>query len=310
MFINFSQADTEGRSTISKPALVFVEGEHTDSSKRTHFFSQDRIKRIVANTNEFFNQGRRIPFQLDHKKDQANNIGDVESNFYTKTISAGDLPNPLHKHLIGKLGVFVDSIVAKGQEAVQQVVDKNIKTLSPGIDPATESFIEISATPIPAIVGPSLFSQSGEEDDNIILFESSFLGEMKMGSKDAKPKSHKGKAFSFEQLKDLNKNMDEVRKDYTMLSDGLFKILSDIRSSSEEELQGLNPVEASYDAIETFVDELEEMFSLAPEEENQAVSESGLPLNTSRPFPVGVQPSDFSKGKLKTVGFTLNKQGR
>ena len=306
MYLNFSQDEEKGLSSLTKPALVFVEGEHTDSNKRTHFFSKDRIHRIVANTNEFFNQGRRIPFQLDHKKDQNNNIGDVESEFYTKTITAEDLPNPRHTHLLGKLGVFVDNVVAKGKEVVQKVIDRKISTLSPGIDPATESFIEVSATPIPAIVGPSLFSKNGDEDDNIILFESSFLGETSVQSK--KPKAQKGKAFSFEQLKELNKNMNEVRKEYTEVSDGLFKILSDIRSSSEEELQGLNPVEASYDAIETFIEAVEEMFNLSEDEDDKGVSESGIPMgnpSTSRPFPVGVQPSDFSQGKLKTVGFVL-----
>lgn len=304
MYLNFSQVDNEGKSSLAKPALIFVEGQHTDSNKRTHHFTKDRIQRIVANTNEFFNQGRRIPFQLDHKKDQSNNIGDVESEFYTKTITAEDLPDPRHTHLLGKLGVFVDNVVAKGAEVVQKVLDKKIKTLSPGIDPATESFIEVSATPIPAIVGPSLFSKGGVQEDNIISFESSFLGDVTIVSKE-KPRAQKGKAFSFEQLKELNKNMDEVRKEFGMAADGLFKILSDIRSSSEEELQGLNPVQASYDAIEDFVEMMEEMFNLA-EEEEKGVSEQGVP-NTSRPFPVGVQPSDFSKGELKTVGFILTK---
>jgi hypothetical protein len=50
-------------------------------------------------------------------------------------------------------GVFVDNVVARGKDVVQKIIDKNIRTLSPGIDPATESFIEISATPVPAIIG-------------------------------------------------------------------------------------------------------------------------------------------------------------
>lgn len=305
--INFSHVDEE-TSSLARPALIFVEGQHTDSAKRTHHFSKQRVMRIVENTNEFFRQGRRIPFQLDHKKDQLNNIGDVESEFYTKPITTEDLPDPRHTHLIGKLGVFVDNIVAKGKDVVQKILDKKIKTLSPGIDPATESFIEISATPVPAIIGPSLFSKDGETLDNIIEFETSYLGDNKeMEYKN--PKMPKGKAFSFEQLKKLNVDMGEIRKEYEMLSDGLFKILSDLASASEEELQGINPVEASYEAIETFIEEIEEMFSLTlDEEENEGVSESGIPMgqpSTSRPFPVGVQPSDYSRGRLKTVGFIL-----
>ncbi len=307
MFINFSQLDEEGKSQLAKPALIFVEGVHTDSQKRTHQFNRQRIMRIVENTNEFFRQGRRIPFQLDHKKDQENNIGDVESEFYTKEITVEDLPNQKHTHLIGKLGVFVDNVVAKGKEVVQKVLDKKISTLSPGIDPATESFIEVSATPIPAIVGPSLFSKTGDVEDNIISFETSFLGDASMIDSN-KARLPKGKAFSFEQLEELNMNMNEVRKEYTKLSDGLFKILSDIRSSSEEELQGINPVKASYNAIEEFIDKVEDMFSLSNDDEDKGVSESGIPMgqpSTSRPLPVGVQPSDYNKGRLKTIGFVL-----
>ena len=50
------------------------------------------------------------------------------------------------------------------------IKEGRIKTLSPGIDPATECFVEVSATPIPAIIGPSLmFSRGGTiyTEDNI-----------------------------------------------------------------------------------------------------------------------------------------------
>jgi hypothetical protein len=302
-FINFNQLDDEGNSSITKPALIFVEGQHTDSSKRTHHFTKDRIERIVANTNDFLRKGARIPFQLDHKKDQLSNIGDVESEFYTKVITEVDLPNPKHKHLLGRLGVFVDKIVAKGKDAVQKIIDKKITTLSPGIDPATESFIEISATPIPAIIGPSLFSKEG---DNVIYFESSFMGDGNMGDKYTNSPIMGKKAYSFDDLEQLSRDMDEVREEYNKYAGGLFKILSDLYSSSEEELQGLDPLAASYDAIETFIEKVEEMFDLVMEEDEDEEGDQ-TSTGSSRKFPIGVQPSDYSRGNLKTVGFIRTK---
>ena len=309
-YYNFSVKE-DGTATLEKPALVFIEGNHVDSSKREHVFSRDRIQALVDNTNNFFRQGGRIPFQQDHNKVQSANLGDIESEFYTKEITENDLPIKTHKHLIGKLGVFVDRIVAKGEKVVQDILNQNIKTLSAGIDPAREAFVEVSATPIPAIIGPALFSRSTNAEDNIIYFESFFSNDAKMGTDKSKTNVSKGRVFSFDQLSELNKNMDEVRKQYNTLSEGLFKILSDIKTSSEEELSGTNPIEASYDAIEYFEKQVEEMFGLVKEKKNNTIGQLPEMANnpaamtsTSRSFPVGKQPSDF-KRNTKSLGFKL-----
>ena len=303
-FINFTVDEQSGDYTLSKPALVFVEGQHTDSQKRTHFFNKDRIHRIVANSNEFFRQGRRIPFQLDHKKDQSSNIGDVESEFYTKVIQLEDLPNPRHKHLVGKLGVFVDNIIARGADIVEKIKSKSISTLSPGIDPATESFCEISATPVPAIIGPSLFSKNGDVSDNIIYFETSFTE----GAKIEKDSTllNKNKAFSFDHLEKLTRDISETRKEYDKICDGLFKILSDISMASEEELGGINPQEASFDAIEHFIGKISEMFDLEEDEEDEEdMSEETLGRSSGQPYPIGKGPSDFSRNTVKSIGYII-----
>lgn len=305
-YLNFSFDEDTNTARLTKSALVFVEGNHTDSSKREHYFGRDRILKIVDNTNNFFRLGGRIPFQRDHKKDQNNNLGDIESEFYTREITGEDKVGQKYKHLVGKLGVFVDNIVAKGSQVIRDIQNNNISTLSPGIDPAREAFIEVSATPIPAIIGPTLFSQSGEEDDNVIFFESSFYGDAMMNKDKAKNNLVKNKAFSFKDLEELNHNMDEMKEEYRDLGSGLFKILYDLLTSSEEELQGVNPVESSYAAIEHFNKKLEKLFKLTSQKETEEkispVPTKAQNVSTGRPFPVGVQPSDFSRNK-KSLGF-------
>jgi hypothetical protein len=310
--INFTQVD-ELSSTLSRPALVFIEGEHTDATKRTHFFTRQRVQNIVENTNAFFRQGRRIPFQLDHKKDQLNNIGDVQSEFYTRVIEEKDLPDPNHKHLIGKLGVFVDNVVARGKDVVQKIIDKNIRTLSPGIDPATESFIEISATPVPAIIGPSLYSQNGEMLDNVIEFQSSIMSVTNNTSKDNSNSHPISKAFSFKDLEKLNEKMGVLEGEYKEIANGLFKILSDIKYSSEEELAGVNPIEASYDALETFIEKIESLFKLTEESNEDAKTQSTfgeprvagtIPTTSSVTSKTPSQKAaGFSRNTKKTIGF-------
>jgi hypothetical protein len=306
-YYNFSIDQEQGTATLEKPALVFIEGNHVDSSKREHVFSRERVEALVNNTNAFIRKGGRIPFQRDHKKDQFNNLGDIESEFYVKEITEQDLPIKKHTHLIGKMGVFVDRIVAKGQKVVEDIINQNIKTLSAGIDPALEAFVEVSATPIPAIIGPALFSKAGDADNSIIYFESFFSEDAKMGSDNVT----RGKAYSFDQLKELNKNMDEVRKQYNLLSDGLFQILSDLKTSSEEELKDTNPIEASYDALEYFEEEVAKMFGLGSEDENEenVQSPETTPqknkVATGRPYPEGKTASEFSRYGAKNLGFKL-----
>ena len=315
--INFTQIDEE-ISTLTRPALVFIEGEHTDATKRTHFFNRQRVQNIVENTNAFLKQGRRIPFQLDHKKDQLNNIGDVTSEFYTKEITEADLPDPNYKHLIGKLGVFVDNVVARGKDTVQKIIDKSIRTLSPGIDPATESFIEISATPVPAIIGPSLYSQNGEVEDNVIYFQSSYISTVSPKNSssytNAQPIS---KAFSFKDLERLNEKMGALESKYNKLSGGLFKILSDIRYSSEEEMAGINPVEASYDAIEEFIERLEDLFKLTEEANEEEADKQTFgeptvvgsipttPSANNKTRTPSQKATGFSRHTKKTIGFYI-----
>lgn len=152
---------TDNPNEIAKQALILVEGTHVDSNKKTHRFSRDRVIRVAENTNAFIDDGGRVPWQVDHSKRQNDNIGDIEGKLELKVIEPEDVPDPRHaRNLVGKLGVFA-TLVGKGARAVADIVSGNIKTLSPGIDISSDIIKEVSATPTPAIIGLSTFSQSG-----------------------------------------------------------------------------------------------------------------------------------------------------
>lgn len=307
--LNFNISDSGDSFSLAKRALIFVEGEHRDSAGREHSFPPERIKKFVDNTNKFIASGGRLPFQKDHQKTQDFNIGDVEGELYTKVITEDDLPNPKYKHLVGKVGVFVDNIIGRGKEVVDQISQGLIKTLSPGLDPRTESFIEISATPTPAIIGPALFSSEGGFVDSLIYFEA---------PQNPNTEDRSKKAFSFEELAEKNKDRSKLEAEYNELSQGLFSILSSIGEASDEELVAadINPVEASYDAIEFFLSNLELMFGLVDSEKEEpgAENRSESPAAGKQPYPIGKGPSDYKKPignvlefkkEKKIIGFTL-----
>lgn len=320
--LNFSVDQEAQTYQLAKRALIFIEGEHKDSMGRLHNFPVSRIKEFVDNTNNFLRQGGRLPFQMDHKKTQDFNIGDVEGELYIKKITPEDLPNPAFKHLVGKAGVFVDNIVGKGRDVVEKINSGLIKTLSPGLDPLTKSFIEISATPTPAIIGPALFSKEGDELDNLILFESvvdakGYEGapNVERGDSDSKAKA---KAYSFDALKKQKMKAKKMEEDFEELSEDLFEILHSIYSSTDEELaaESINPVEASYDAIEYFLSNLEEMFGLVETDEEQEDKRKKYMANGASDYPVGKIPSDYNKNiesnsvlefSKKTIGFVKTR---
>jgi hypothetical protein len=304
--LKFSISEEDQSFSLAKKALIFVEGTHKDSMGRQHEFPASRVKKFVDNTNSFIRSGGRLPFQKDHKKTQDFNIGDVEGELYTKVITESDLPNVKYRHLLGKVGVFVDNIVGKGREVCDQIAQGLIKTLSPGLDPMTESFIEVSATPTPAIIGPALFSKEGDEMDNLIYFEAM----MPEAAEYKGSPSFKEKAFSFDELNSKKKSEEKIEEIYEELSEDLFSILYSIATASEEGLAAasINPVESSYDAIEYFLSNLENLFGLVGDDEEELENRIESPSVGKQQFPVGKTASDYERNSDDVLEFSKNKK--
>ena len=275
----FEDISEEGQpAAITKRALVMVEGSHTDSQKRKHFFSKDRILKFAQNTNNFLAQGGRVPWQQDHQKTQSANLGDLEGNLVPMVITAGNLPDPRAKHLIGRLGLFAEKLVARGESAVRDVLDGKIKTLSPGIDLATDTIREISATPTPAIVGLSTFRKA----DGSANF-----------------------ALTMEQAEAEEKDYNELKEEFDELAERFWRVVSDIGSAPPEAFEGQDPEAFLQQAIADFEAEIVEMLELNMEQEPQGEPPAG---GAVQPRPVSDQAtrrfsmaSDLSKYTMAGV---------
>lgn len=288
--LSFSFNHAEDLAVLEKDALIFVEGQHKDRQGNTHVFSAERVQNIANNTIQKISQGVRLPFQRDHKKTTDANIGDLEGSVFTKIITAQDLPNPKHTHLLGKLGVFANRLVVKGTQAVEEARNGLIKTLSAGIDPATESFIEISATPFPAIIGPALFSQFGEEGAELL-----FMDEDMAEERDDEARRN---PTSMEEALGIEKESNKAYEEYHKLAAALGKVLNNLYLADEETLKGKNPIEASYEALEFFNKRIEEIFSLIEEESEQAA----LPVS-SRDDGMAKRKLGFSSNNSQIISF-------
>ena len=212
---------------IVKSALVMVEGHHRDSNNRDHVFSAARVKRIAERTNEWLFRGGRVPWQRDHKKDQINNLGDLEGALEVRRITEADLPNPGLTDLVGKIGAFTTSLVGKGKDVVAEVLAGRIKTLSPGIDIENDIIREISATPTPAIVGLSTFKKA-EARFSLTLAEA------------------KAEEEQEGQLEDALKELAEM----------IAETATSIMSATEENLQGASPEELLYQLVQDAANEI------------------------------------------------------
>ncbi len=147
-------------------ALIFYEGDHIDNARRKHSVPAERIYRLAVNTNQEFNQGRDIPFKLDHRKSLAekdgsvNKLGNIASEISCRPITEDDLANSRLKHLVGKIGAFADIHVRK---LVDSVKDKTVRAISAGIDPVADRFVEVSAVTDPSLAGATLLFSRSED---------------------------------------------------------------------------------------------------------------------------------------------------
>lgn len=241
--VNFS-AEGESDDIISKKALVLVEGEHTDNSGKKHSFGKEDIEWFAEATNEFLEDGGRVPWQTDHDKKQKANIGDLEDYLVARTVTRDDLPDPrLANKLVGKLGLFATQLVGKGKDVVQQIRAGRIKTLSPGIDLKTGIIREISATPTPAIVGMSIFSHG----------------------------NYGSNALTWEEAEGCMQVDESLREDYQRLTDTLWEISSNIANADDQDIS-MNDRPGMIDrALQGFGDRLMDLLGIVSEEEGMQV---------------------------------------
>lgn len=211
--------NTDEPEVLVKHALVAVEGTFKDSDGRPHEFSEDRLSTIAAHTNTALETGVTVPVCVDHKKEFDKTVGGLGDNAsaYTKVIEESDLPNPRAKHLLGKVGLFLDDVVIKARHAIDQVKQGVVTSVSMGLnlDPKDHRIVELSLVPIPAIPNMGLFA-FGTPDNT---------GE--------------DTAFTWEELETSQQTLDELRDEYGELTEKLWKLLDNIYTSESAEITDL-----------------------------------------------------------------------
>jgi hypothetical protein len=236
---------SESPNKVIKKGLVLIEGTHVDSKKRTHTFSPARIREIVSNSNALF-ANNRIPVLMDHKKEQSSVIGDVESQFQCTTINESNFPGADDKGLTGKLGIFVNQIAIKSGEAIRQLNEGLLNTLSPGIDVVSNAIREISATPNPAIANLRLFKRAEFESD----------------------------ALTFDDLENSDDMLDKIRNQYEDLTNKLWELTETIQTIDEQALNGQSREEVQYQAINDFATRFLTLIGSGQEEQDPMMQEA------------------------------------
>lgn len=211
--------NTETEIGVVKKALVAVEGEFADSDGTNHVFTSDRLQTIADHTNQALEKGIQIPVCLDHQKNVGNTVGGLgdTSTAYTKVITEEDLPNPRAKDLIGKIGLFLNDVIVKAEDAVDKVKKKIVTSVSMGLnlDPKDHRIVELSLVPIPAIPHMGLFSFS--------------LGDT-VSTK---------KAMTWEELEASKNSLKNVEEEFTELTEELWSILQTLYTSESTEIEDL-----------------------------------------------------------------------
>lgn len=214
--------DSTGENTpevLVKHALVAVEGSFKDSDGRPHDFSEDRLSTIAEHTNKALETGVVIPVCTDHKKEFNSTVGGLgdKAAAYTKVIEEGDLPNSRAKHLLGKVGLFLDDVVIKARHAIDQVKQGVVTSVSMGLnlDPKDHRIVELSLVPIPAIPNMGLFALGGDTVGEDIV-------------------------FTWEDLETSEETLDDLKEEYIELTEKLWKLLDNIYTSESAEITDLS----------------------------------------------------------------------
>ena len=218
-FDNFTTPDSEG---LTKKALVAVEGSFEDSGGTTHTFSADRLNTIAEHTNAALESGNIIPVCKDHDKTFDSTVGSVDGTAYTKIIESTDLPNSKATHLIGKVGLFLEDVNIKASNAVSQVAQGIVNSVSMGLnlDPKEHRIMELSLVPIPAIPNMGLFRHKSANfsiDDNT-----------------------DSQAFTWQDLETDSMAMEELEEQIEDLSEQLWKLLKNIYTSDAINITDIN----------------------------------------------------------------------
>jgi hypothetical protein len=262
---------------VLKNALVLVEGTHKSMEGKYHQVTPANVMQIVKNTNDDWMNGVDIPFLVDHQKNvlnrngDSNSLGRVASELECRIVQQEDLPDPRLRHLIGKIGAFTKIHVTRKVEDVQ---NKSIKDLSPGINFKENKIFEISAVNFPSITGLSLFS-----------------------------------SIDYDEIKKQRETSSYVTRQLEECTDIFYAAIEGIEESGDR-FQGDESTKKSFieRALQGYMRDLREKLELEPlgeQEESDGQSESPNWVNPYQPNLMGANPNN--KTFSKKIGKKRNK---
>lgn len=212
-FSNFEEGSTE--DGLVKKALIAVEGKFKDSKGTLHEFTPERLETIAEHTNRALSTGIEIPVCTDHQKTVNNTVGKFGDNAqaFTKVITEEDLPNQKAKHLVGKVGLFVDNVVLKIPDVIDKVKNKVVTSVSMGLNLSKDDhrIMELSLVPIPAIPNMGLFSLTGN-----------------------------AQALTWDDLERNEQTIEDLKEDYQKLSDQLWTIISNVYTDDSVDIESVD----------------------------------------------------------------------
>jgi hypothetical protein len=259
---SFSDIENSG---LVKSGLLFYEGKHKDNKGREWVVPPDMIEEIVNNTNQKLEEANLNVF-LEHSKTSKDHIGEIVGNVEARPITKTDVvKNPKLKNLVGRLGIFSSGIEIREPEIIDKLKKGLGKSVSCGIDFASNVIRELSLVGIGSLPGAALFS----------LNRSTSLNEY---------------------LQNKSQQDNQVEELHALLDD-LYQVILNINNLSDSELEFKNREYYYVNVINEFTEHLQNKLPLILDEQ-QSYQQNLNNLNTQNYSDLMVDYIKFGKQLL------------
>lgn len=268
-----------------KKGLIFYsttdESPHVDSRKVAHDFPPDKVIKLVENTNKHFETTELgIPVLTEHRKDVNNVVGFIESPLEAKVITEDYTKgNPKLKHLLGRIGVFVNDVKIKSSDIIEKMNQGLAKSVSAGIDLDSFSIKELSLVALPAIANATLFSYNANQSRK--------KGNMKRNRKNylLLPKESNF-ALSIDEALSSSQTLEQQREEAQKVFTAFLEVIESANEMDEEEMASMgiqDPSEVIQAAIDDLGMKLGDMFLGMPPEEEAPPTQPVSPVRPGTP---------------------------
>ena len=256
-------------SGVLVPALLFTTGTHTDAGGNTQAFEKKDLNRIVRATKKYYGEGDDIPlFEAEHEYSNEAKIGRlmVDEGLTVQEITEDNLPDPRLSSLIGEYGIYGYGLITR-TDAIERYNQTLIKPVSIAFDPSGDftnghkwAIFEVSAVSWGAVRGAMLFGR-------FLADEFSELSESDEESPGTSSQPHEPQVFALTldgaiaEHKGKWDNWDED-EEIAQLMMTFNDVISSIRHTTDEELQGRDRNTLMREAISDLRDKLQEMLGV------------------------------------------------